>query len=354
MAARGFISSRVASGWSFLPVGIAAFLLEVGGLDAADAGNAPEQDTAKATVIVVTGAGGGEEFEEAFREWSAHWSETAKRAGAKLVSIGQDEEADKPVADKEALRAALESEPKRGSGELWLVLLGHGTFDRRTAKFNLRGDDVAAGELAKWLTPVRRPTAVVVAASSSSPFIDRLAGTDRVIVTATKSGDEINFARFGKYISEAIAGVEADLDKDGQTSLLEAYLTASRQVETWYKEEGRLATEHALIDDNGDGKGTPASWFRGIRAVKKAKDGTSLDGHRAHQFHLVRSEREQRMPAEVRDRRDRLELEVIRHREAKAKMSEDEYYARLEELLLKLARLYREAEGGAGSSAGQP
>lgn len=305
----------------------------------------------RATVVVVVGAAGNEEYGEAFKTWAGHWTEAAKKGGARSLTIGLSDEAENGATDKERLKAALGKEPKQGANELWIVLLGHGTYDRRAAKFNLRKDDMTAGELAKWLAPFRRPLAVINAASSSSPFVNRLAGTDRVIVSATKSGDEINFARFGQFVSEAIGGTEADLDKDGQTSLLEAYLMGSRMTEEWYEGEGRLATEHALLDDNGDGKGTPASWFRGSRAIKKSKDGTSLDGHRAHQFHLVRSEQEKRMPPELRQRRDALEMAVIRHREKKAKMSEDAYYAQLEVLLLKLARLYEEEAGRADSAA---
>lgn len=296
----------------------------------------------RATVLVVTGAGGGEEFDQSFKNWAERWTNAAKKAEARLISIGPAADVESESSDKELLRDALIAEPKRGSGEFWIVLLGHGAFDRRSAKFNLRGADISAGELARLLVPFRRPVAVIAAFSSSGPYIARLAGGDRVIVSATKSGDEINYSRFGQFVSEAIGDTGADLDKDGQTSLLEAWLTASRKVEDWYKGEGRLATEHALLDDNGDGKGTPADWFRGIRAVKKAKDGTSRDGNRAHQFHLIRSEQEKRMSPELRARRDRLELEVIRHRETKARMSEDAYYAKLEELLLKLARLYAE------------
>jgi hypothetical protein len=37
-----------------------------------------------------------------------------------------------------------------------------------------------------------------------------------------------------------IADPAADLDKDGQTSLLEAFLAASHQAESFYKEHGRL------------------------------------------------------------------------------------------------------------------
>src|SRR5213076_1421481 len=133
--------------------------------------------------------------------------------------------------------------------------LGHGTFDRRSAKFNLRGADLSADELAKWLAPVHRPLVVIDAASASGPFIKALSGPDRVIVTATRSGDEQNATRFGGFLADAVSDPLADLDKDGQTSLLEAFLVAAKRVDASYTEAGLLATEHALLDDNGDGLG---------------------------------------------------------------------------------------------------
>jgi len=220
------------------------------------------------------------------------------------------------------------------------VLIGHGTFDGKEAKFNLRGPDLSAAELADWLKPVRRPLAVINCASSSGPFINKLSATNRVIVTATKSGFEQNYARFGRYMAEAIVDPHADLDRDGQTSVLEAFLMASRRVAEFYDTEGRLATEHALLDDNGDGLGTPADWFRGIRAVKKAKEGASADGLRAHQFHLIRSAQEQMLSSELRAKRDELELAIARLRDAKSQMKEDDYYRQLEKLAIEVARLY--------------
>jgi hypothetical protein len=220
------------------------------------------------------------------------------------------------------------------------VLIGHGTFDGREAKFNLRGPDVSDQELANWLRPARRPLAVVNCTSSSAPFLNRLSAPGRVIITATRTGQEIQFARFGEYLSQAIGDAAADLDKDGQTSLLEAYLAASHQTEAFYKEAGRLATEHALLDDNGDALGTPAGWFEGTRAVRAAKDGAPIDGHRAHQWHLILSETERALPAEKRAKRDDLELKIQALRDRKAKLEETEYYAQLEQLLLELARLY--------------
>ena len=167
-----------------------------------------------------------------------------------------------------------------------------------------------------------------------------------MVITATRSGSEQNYARFGHYLSEAIADPTADLDKDGQTSLLEAFLIASRRTKEFYDNEGRLATEHALIDDNGDGLGTPPDWFRGIRAVKRAKEGAALDGLRAHQFHLARSEAEQKMPSTVRAKRDEVELAIAKLRDGKSNLDEDTYYALLETLLLEMARLTEQTGKG--------
>jgi hypothetical protein len=225
---------------------------------------------------------------------------------------------------------------------MWLVLIGHGTFDGKTARFNLRGPDVSAAELAGWLKALARPLAIINCASCSGPFLNDLSGPDRVVITATQSGHEANFARFGEYLSAAIGDPKADLDKDEQVSLLEAYLLASSGVREFYSQEGRLATEHALLDDNGDRLGTPADWFKGVRAVKTAKNGARPDGLRAGQFHLVPGPREEQLPPEARQRRDQIEQELARLRERKAEFSEDDYFHQLEPLLLELSRLYAE------------
>jgi hypothetical protein len=288
--------------------------------------------------MVVVGAPGADEYAPQFHQWSERWRAAAEKGGAEFLLVGDATASDS--TDRERLQKLLRGAGGDEKSPLWLVLIGHGTFDSHAAKFNLRGPDVEAGELADWLKPLKRPVAVINCASASAPFINRLAGENRVVITATKSGDEQNFARFGEYISAAIAAPQSDLDKDGQVSLLEAYLTACRQVAEYYEQDARLATEHALLDDNGDGLGTPADWFRGLRATQRAKDGASLDGTRAHQWHLVSSDREQHMPAELRQRRDELELKIAALRGEKEHMNEDDYYSRLEPLMVELARLY--------------
>ncbi|WP_425398974.1 hypothetical protein [Aeoliella sp.] len=295
----------------------------------------------KQRILVVVGAEGQEEYGQMFRKWVDQWRYAADAAQAHLQVIGESVD---DTADREQIAAALRRQSKDGSDLFWLVLIGHGTYDGNSAKFNLRGVDVTAEELAEWLAPIQSPTVVINCASSSGPFLNQLSADGRIVITATRSGYELNFARFGQFIAGATTDPQADLDKDDQVSLLEAYLTACRRVEEFYEEDARLATEHALLDDNGDGLGTPASWFRGLRATQRAKEGAELDGVRAHQAHLVASDREARMPVELRKRRDALELELEAIREQKPKLDEEEYYSQLESLMLKLATVYQSAE----------
>ena len=295
-----------------------------------------EEPNARTALIVAVGAGGEKDYDESFAEWAEHWKKAAAAGDARLTVIDEANGLDR-------LRAALAQEPTASAAPLWLVLLGHGTFDGRDAKFNLRSEDLAASELAALLKPFTRPVVVVAAFSASGAFLAPLAAPNRIVITATKSGSENNFARLGRHLSQAIADPAADLDHDGQTSLLEAWLSAAQKVAEFYKSEGRLATEHSMLDDNGDGRGTPADWFQGIRIVKKTRDNALPDGLRAHQMHLVPGEAERALSPEIRARRDALELELARLREAKASLSEDEYFAKLETVLLGLARIHRSA-----------
>jgi len=295
-------------------------------------------------VLIVVGAEGSAEYGQQFRRWAGRWSDAAKLGGAEDALIGLDNvgsEADRERLKNRLAEAAGSEDPQRiQMAPLWLILIGHGTFDGKVARFNLRGPDVAAGELAEWLKPIVRPIAVINCASSSGPFVNELSAPNRVVVSATKSGHEYNFARFGDYLSSAISDPQADLDKDEQTSLLEAFLLASSRVSEFYSGNGRLMTEHALLDDNGDKLGTPADWFQGIRATKSAKSGVAVDGARAARWHLIRSDREEQLSAKHRERRDQLEQELADLRLRKTELPEEEYLGLIEPLLVELAKLY--------------
>ncbi len=289
------------------------------------------------TVILVLGAPGEPDYETNFLAQAAQWEKGCAQAGCCCLTLGRGVEPGQ-TNDLDRLQQTLAAQPKDGPGQLWLVLIGHGTFDGKEARFNLRGPDLAATELAGWLRPFHRPLAIVDTSSSSAPFLNLLSATNRVVITATRSGYEQNFTRFGEYFAPALTDPAADLDKDGQVSLLEAFLAASRRAAEFYKTQGRLVTEHALLDDNGDGLGTPADWFHGVRATKKPQDKAGVDGLLALQFCLVPGAAERRLSPGQRAQRDALERAVFLYREKKAELPEDEYYQGLERVLLDLAR----------------
>jgi mannose-6-phosphate isomerase-like protein (cupin superfamily) len=293
------------------------------------------------TVLVVLGAEGESVFGERFLSAATNWQHAAELGKARFVLIGADSETNELAQ----VRSAISSEPHKSNEEFWIVLIGHGTFDGKEGRFNLRGPDLTSTEMSSLLNSFERPLIIVDSASGSGAFLKALSGPHRVVITATRSGNEQNYARFGEFMALAIADPAADLDKDGQTSLLEGFLSASRKAAEFYASEGRLATEHALIDDNGDSHGTPADWFTGIRVTRKATDGAKADGFRANQIQLVRNQREAALSPEQRARRDELEAQIETLRSRKKEMQEDEYYRDLEKVMLELGSIYGVAGG---------
>jgi hypothetical protein len=306
------------------------------------AGNpATAEEPKRADLVLVKGAGGEQQYDAAFGQWVRMWTEAAPRASMTVHSIGIDQS---DRADRELLQQTLARMASDKQRPLWLVLIGHGTFFQDQAKFNLSGPDISARELAQWLRPLERPVAIVNCSSCSGTFIDSLSGPNRVVITATRSGVEQNYARFGQFLAESIQQTTADIDHDGAISLLEAFLTASRKTQAFYSNAGRLATEHALLDDNGDKTGSSADFFRGIRVTRRSEGNVAVDGLRSHQWMLSQLSEEPPLSAEKLKQRDQLEaaIEVLRGR--KSTMDEADYYGQLETYLVQIARLHEESD----------
>jgi hypothetical protein len=224
---------------------------------------------------------------------------------------------------------------------LWLVFVGHGSFDGRTARMNLPGPDLSAPALREILEPWTAPLVFVHGGSASAPFLSALSGENRIVVTATESGSEVNYARFGLRFAEAVGNPEADIDQDGITSVLEAFVTASLRTQQFYEEAGRLATEHAMIDDNGDARGTPYDFFNGTRLVRRStEERISPDGGRARVVSLLPDPYAANWTAAQLEERDRLETELEAVRLRKEELDTDAYYRELEQVLRQLGELY--------------
>jgi len=311
---------------------VVAWLVGVSGALSAD-----EADLGR--VLIVRGADGEESYGEAFAKQAALWRKAAEEGGRTVAEIGPD----LGDAALSKLVTTLSEWVKDGPPELWLVLIGHGTFDGREAKLNLTGEDLTPGRLADLLKPYQGRLVMVHTGSSSQPFAAALKGPGRVLVSATKSADEVFYSRFGVPFAEAIGGLEAaDLDQDRQVSVLEAFLYAADAVKQFYAEEERIATEHAVLDDNGDGIGTRSEVFEAGRP--KAEAGENADGELARRVVLKFSADEQRLTAEERQVRDELETEIEALKKQRETLGDDAYYAALEKLMVELSKLLLKKE----------
>jgi hypothetical protein len=213
---------------------------------------------------------------------------------------------------------------------VFVVMVGHGAFDNQQGKFNLLGPDLTAKDYAGLINglPTRR-VVFVNCASSSGEFVKPLSGDGHVVITATRSGNEQNATNFAEHFIEALSNSAADGDKSGRISVLEAFNYATKLTAEWYKKKDRLATEHALIDDNGDGVGH--------------EEATAGDGALAKTTYLDSKPLEQAgadaQLLRLLGERQKLEEAVERLKLRKAEMKEEEYLAELERLLVELAKL---------------
>jgi hypothetical protein len=167
--------------------------------------------------------------------------------------------------------------------------------------------------------------------SASGEFVKPLSAKGRIVVTATRNGQETNATRFAGFFIAALNATDGDTDQDGHTSVLEAFVYANRLTEEFYKRAGRLATEHALIDDNGDGVGREKP-EAGEGLLARATYLDSLSGDEA-----AASAATGRLLKE----RARLEGEIEQLIARKGNMAEAEYEATLERLFIELAKVNR-------------
>lgn len=306
------------------------------GLLAPVCAGAPKRDL---SVLVVVGAEGAKEYKDRFTHEAELWRNACEKALVPCEIIGLKPE-EKDRSDAALLQAFLAARSASTNGQFWMVLIGHGTFDGREAKFNLRGADITAPQMAEWLKPIKTPLAIIQTASASAPFLKVLSAPNRVLISATKSADEVFYTRFGDFFAQAISGEkEADLDRDDQVSLLEAFLWSSKRVERFFETEERLATEHAMIEDNGDGIGSRLENFAGVRP-KPLEDGKTPDGLLAHQWGLILNEVDANLTDELRQQRAELEKKLESLKAQRATLGDADYYTQLEALMLQIAKLY--------------
>lgn len=288
--------------------------------------------------IIVSGASGGEKYAEQMRDWREGLrSAMVDRYGFKAehVRLLVDESAatgEKGTAEN--VRRIFTEIKKAGTKDdfVLVVLLGHGTYDGDVAKFNLVGPDLTAKDWSGILAGVQGRLAVVNTTEASFPFLESLTAKGRVVITATDSAAQKYATVFPEYFVKAISEASTDLDKNGRTSLFEVFTAASASVKQHYEQKGQLATERAVLDDNGDGKGAEAA-------------AQGPDGAVARLSYLdAETTAENTTPelAALAKRRRTLEVQAEEHKQLKGVMPDGEWNAQFEKLMLELAQVSAE------------
>ena len=288
--------------------------------------------------VVISGASGGEKYAEQMRGWREGLrSAMVDRYGFKAehVRLLVDESAstgEKGSADN--VRKVFTEIKKAGTKDdfVLVILLGHGTYDGDAAKFNLVGPDLTAKDWTDMLAGMPGRLALVNTTEASFPFLESLTAKGRVVITATDSAAQKYATVFPEYFVKAIREASTDLDKNGRTSLCEVFAAASAAVKQHYEQNGQLATERAVLDDNGDGKGREAT-------------AEGPDGGVARMSYLdAESAAESASPeiAALAKRRRTLEMQAEEHKQLKGVMPDGEWNATFEKLMLELAQVSAE------------
>jgi hypothetical protein len=287
----------------------------------------------QAHLLIISGIGGEPRYVEDFHNWGITMVDAAKdRLGLppeNVVFLAEDPARDPTriaaVSRRENVEQAIADIARRAGPDdrIMILLIGHGSTDSRGARMNLPGPDLTAEEYAELISVFRtQPLVFVNTASSSGAFHEALAGPNRTIVTATRSGAERNETMFGGFFVAAFAEDGADVDRDGRVTIEEAFEYAVRETQRAYQTAGRLQLENARIEGDLE--------LAGVFHLGGPAAGAPRDA-----------------PPEVRAlyaQRQELEQRVDALRMRSGQLAEDEYQRELERLLLELARTNREIQ----------
>jgi hypothetical protein len=284
--------------------------------------------------VIVAGLGGEPDYEQRFNAEVKDLEKLFKASGSTVRTYaltGKD-------ANSSRLKDTLSTVARAAKPEddFVLILIGHGSFDGITYKFNLVGPDVSADEIAEMCNRVpSRRQLIVDTSSASGGAIQALRHTGRAIVTATKSGTEKNATVFARYWVEALQDPSSDTDKSDSISALEAFTYAAKKTASFYDSQKRLATEHAVFTDVDGGQ--------------PVREATTGQGALMSSFTLLRLGSTQQAASDPAKRallgkKEELEQKIDTLKYQKAAMDPADYKKQLTAMLLDLARVQQELD----------
>ena len=288
--------------------------------------------------VIIQGASGEEEFATQHRAWVDGMvkvlRDNFKYDAQHLLVLAEKPGAGELPGTAESLKAAVAGlVPKlKETDVLLIMLIGHGTTDGTTAKFNLVGPDLDVSDWSALVKPIRARLVFVDASSASSLFLKGLAAQGHITITATANPAEKYHTMFAEAFAQALAAPEADLDKNGRISVWEAFSYANRLVTQYYDQKHLLQSEHPALDDNGDGV-----WKNGA-----ADDHDGISASLTYLDSAVETRSTDPQLQFLVQRQDDLLTQFEQLKRKKSTMKAEDYDTEMEKVLTDLALLGRD------------
>jgi hypothetical protein len=289
----------------------------------------PIQAAAELHVVIIQGLGGNQEYAKRF----AVQTERLERAATNLTGMERVKIFRDAAAGREQISGYFAELAGRTGAEdrIAVFLIGHGSYDGFEYKFNIPGPDLTGEDLAAMMNALPSNNQLLVNTSSASGAImESMKHESRIVITATRSGNERNATRFGGFFAAALNEPSADTNKNNSISVKEAFDYAEKRVAYSFEDEGTLATEHPRIT-----------------------------GNRLAEYQLARFEDQLPVSADPRlaaimRQRDNLDSKILELQLNRETMANDEYFSRLQQLMIEMALLDGEIEDLGGTATDAP
>lgn len=270
-------------------------------------------------VTIVQGLGGMPQFETAFTDQTDKIREASLTLAeeSQVTTLSGDSATRDALLDHFQTLAASMTDDDRVA----IYLIGHGSYDGEQYKFNIAGPDITDTDLANIMESFPGQNHFLVNTSSTSgAILERLENENRIIVTATRNGNEKNATEFGPFFASALTSETADLNKNNNVSIQEAFDFAERSVNEFFESSGKLATEHPQIR----GEGATSFTLARVQAVELSDDNPRISS--------------------LLTRRLELDAEIESLQLRRNEFPNSEYIQRLQALILQSAQVSEEIE----------
>jgi len=137
---------------------------------------------------------------------------------------------------------------------------GQANVVSETLRLNLPGPDITHKQLAEWINAIKASSMLIVLDCPGAGLaVKALAGQGRIIIGACTAEQHYS-TKFSEYFVPALIKQDSDADGDGRISLLEAFTSACKSIDDFYRQRSLLTTETPVLEDNADGNANRQPW----------------------------------------------------------------------------------------------